>query len=163
MRILIISLMSASLSACVSYADPMSLSTNRVVGRTLVTDSAKRESGSRVHLFYLKSVNGQVIEHAENATRSHNYGKGMVVEPITPSRYVPSDQVLDYEICAQTYNGAPILSLLRKDANKCEVVQSKLLADKEYIVSGVIDGANASVKLEQSSGPSALKTIEKEL
>jgi hypothetical protein len=151
MKLIIAAALALSTTACVSYYDPMQSAEKpgETVKAATLIDSAKREGGTRVQLFYVSKVNGKVIENALNATSRFNYGKGLVVQAQTPQRFVPANRELPLEICAETYNGAPILDLLRADAKKCETLTMTFEADKRYYVTGLIEDKAASVRITE--------------
>jgi hypothetical protein len=151
MRYLLVCLLTLLTSACVTYYDPMQSAQKPgvKVTRATIIDTAKAEGKTRVQLFYLSTVDGKLVENALSATERFNYGKGMVVQAVTPKRFVPANKETTIEICAETYNGAPILDLFRADKKKCESLRMRFAADATYLISGLIDGKSASVKITE--------------
>ncbi len=137
-------------SGCASYYNPMVRAEKPgaiIAAAATVIDTSKREGGTRAQLFYISKVDGKEIVNALNATSKFNYGKGMAVQPITPKRAVPGNMMLTLEICAETYNGAPILDLFRTDQKKCEVLSRSFEPNKTYYVTGRIEGNAATVEI----------------
>lgn len=136
-------------SGCVSYYDPAPRpeKPGSIVQAATLVDSSKREGGTRVQLFYVSKIDGKEIENALNATAKSNYGKGLVVHPVTPLRAVPANRMITLEICAQTYNGAPILDLFRSDTKKCETLTRAFEANTTYYVIGEIHKKEATIEI----------------
>ena len=140
-------------TGCVSYYDPTPRADKpgSVVQTATLVDSSKREGGTRVQLFYVSKIEGKEIENALNATSKSNYGKGMAVQPVTPKRVVFANRMISLEICAQTYNGAPILDLFRSDTKKCETLTRSFEANSTYYVTGEIHEKVATIEIVEKA------------
>lgn len=146
---------SLSLSGCVSYSNPMAMASKEkngvLVKNAVIRDTVVADSATRANIFYLYKVNGEEIQNSLNMTSRGNYGKGMNVEPVATRRPVPANRELSIEICAETYNGAPILDLFRTDAKVCEIKIVTLAESAIYSIRGEIDGKSATVRIEESN------------
>ena len=146
------------LTACATFHDPMQgYDSGPWCG---IEDSAARESDSRVVLFYVEKVDGQPIDQAWATTSRYNQGRGFAVDPKPVIRNLPARR-MRLTLVAQTYNGAPVLDLFRKDFVVRGEVDFVPQDQTFYVVKGVLNADHGKIWLaDQRTGAQVSPAVE---
>lgn len=125
----------------------------------LIQDTSSRVSGSRVELYYIERIDGQMIDNTATATASSNYGRGLSVDAVTKVHRVPARK-MKLTLVAETYNAAPVLALLRKDFVARAEIEFEPQPDTFYEVRGELKEGRCSVWLvDQDSGAAVTEKL----
>jgi hypothetical protein len=148
----------SALTACATFYDPMrGYDSGPWCG---IEDSATRESDSRVVLFYVEKVDGQPIDQAWAATSRYNEGRGFAVDPKPVIRNLPA-RPMRLTLVAQTYNGAPVLDLFRKNFVVRGEIDFVPQDQTFYVVKGVLNADYGAVWLaDQRTGARVGPAVE---
>lgn len=114
-----------------------------------VTDSVKWRSRSSADFFYLSKIDGQSIDESLSATDRSNYGRGMVMDPVTVDRHVPA-RTATVTMVGRRHYAAPILEMVNSIYQVSGETEFTPLPDHNYIVKGILGEKYSAVWIEDS-------------
>jgi hypothetical protein len=131
-----------------------------------VVDSASSEDSTRARLFYLVSIEGNVIPNAGGATYSDNQGRGFRISPSTVGRRI---QARPQKVVLRGTHamGAPIHELGARAAGTFFSVSGEIEfspePDGQYVVKGELKKEGSSVWIEDANSGRVVgeKVVEK--
>ena len=133
------------LTGCVTF--PPALPEGYTGPISVIQDTAKRQSSSLVHMFYVRTVDGRKIKNSGLATDIANQGRGFSISPITMRHEIPAKST-QLQLSGGTAYAAPILMLTNPTCSISGIIEVNLEPNKIYRVNGSLTRESCSVWLE---------------